>query len=143
MNNIFDKISKKRVGMILIWMGVFAWIPYIVLITNDVKTSIFPYLIFHLACSIGGGKLHGPSSEAELAVGKKRRKASKILIYLGVMAWIPYIYLDDVVGADVSITPYLIMHLTGIFSGIFVRLSVSFSQHQLNKKTNLVINQAD
>ena len=142
MKNHFNKISRKQVGTILIWMGVFAWVRYIYLITNDVKTSIFPYLFVYLVGRIGGGKLRGRSSDAKLTVGKWRRRISTILIYLGVMAWLPYIYLKNEVGADVDITPYLIIHLTGILSGIFVRLSESITQMQQKEKAEAVIIQA-
>jgi hypothetical protein len=130
MKNITEKISNKTVGKILIWIGVFAWMPYIVLVIKGIEISIWPFLIIHLVGSIGGGKLHGPLAEDELIIGKRRRKASKILIYVGVMAWLPYIYLNDVLGQDVLITPYLIVHLTGVISGVLARLSVTISQHK-------------
>lgn len=142
MNDILENIDHKKAGKVLIWVGVFAWVPYIYLITNDVKTSIWPYLIVHLTGNIVGGILHGPASAEEQAVGRTRKKLSKILIYVGVMAWLPYIYLTNVVGAEVDITPYLTFHLTGIFSGIIVRLSVNITEMQ-KKKAEAAVSAGD
>lgn len=53
-----------------------------------------------------------------------RRKAGTILIWLGVLAWAPYFYLDKIVGQDVIITPFLAAHLTGVLGGAALRASV-------------------
>lgn len=130
-------VTQKKIGIVLIWMGVLAWVPYIYLISNGKESSIWPYLIVHLAGSFGGGKLQGRTEQDKLLVGTRRRKISKVLIYIGVIAWLPYIYLDNIVGIDVDITPYLTAHLLGIFSGIFVRLSVVISEKWQHEKVKI------
>jgi len=141
MDNSEAKDPKKILGTILIWIGVLAWTPFLLLIFNDKEVSIWPFLIVHLAGSIGGAKLRGPEPEEEMAVGVKRRKISKILIYLGVMAWIPYIYLNSISAQKLPITPFLAAHLTGIFGGIFVRASVYFSLNKQRKSAEALLSQ--
>lgn len=132
MSFIINTENRKKWGTILIWVGVLAWVPFITLLSLDRDPSIFPFLTFHLIGVLGGYRLSGARDQEYSAAGRNRRTLSKILIYLGVMAWVPYIYLDKVAHVEVEITPFLIAHLTGIFSGAFVRISVYISE----KKTS-------
>lgn len=127
------KATQKKLGIVLIWLGILAWAPYIYLVTNGRQASIWPYLIVHLGGSFLGGKLYGPAPKDKSLSDTRRRKISKVLIYLGVMAWLPYIYLTNVAGRSVSITPYLTIHLMGIFGGILARLSINFDQYKKRK----------
>lgn len=126
--------SKKNVGTLLIWVGVLAWTPYIYLVTNGHEASIWPYLTVHLLGSFIGGKLRGPLPENVAKAGGRRLVISRAMIYLGVMAWLPYIYLDSVVGASVSITPFLTVHLIGVLGGILVRVSLLVHRIQKTEK---------
>ena len=62
-------------------------------------------------------------------IGRHRRLLSRLLIYLGVLAWAPYFYQTRVLGNDVEISPYLAAHLTGVLSGVALRLSVEIERH--------------
>ncbi|MBW8011636.1 MAG: hypothetical protein FVQ83_10420 [Chloroflexi bacterium] len=48
----------------------------------------------------------------------------RILIWLGVLAWAPYIYLLAI-GQKVSVLPFLALHLTGLLSGGRLRSKVA------------------
>lgn len=117
-------------GKIIIGIGTFTWIMYIVMVKNGKDISIWPFLIIYLVGRIVGRKLIGSPVDDGLVIGKRRRKLSKVLIYLGILAWLPYIYLDNVIGAEVNIMPFLTVHLVGIISGILVRLSMYYSKTQ-------------
>jgi uncharacterized membrane protein YjjB (DUF3815 family) len=62
--------------------------------------------------------------------GRRRKIASRILIYLGVLAWAPYLYLERIQGLDVEIGPFLAAHLTGVLSGVTLRLSVEWDRRR-------------
>ena len=134
MENTNRKSSNKLLGRIFIWAGTLTWIIYIVMVKNGKDISIWPFLIAYLAGRFGGTKLIGSPEDDGEVIGLRRRKLSKVLIFLGVLAWLPYIYLDNVIGAEVNITPFLAVHLGGIISGILVRLSVSYRKTQEVKK---------
>lgn len=50
------------------------------------------------------------------------------MIFLGVLAWVPYIYLTRGLGQDVEIAPFLITRLTGVLGGLAVRFSISLDR---------------
>lgn len=132
-NKVEVGVNQRAWGRILIWIGVFAWLPYFYLLTRDQSVSLFPFLGVHLSGVLGGAWL---ISDANIKAGivpekkgQKRRIASRILIYLGVLAWAPYLYLTRSLGQEVEITPYLTAHLSGIFSGIAIRASIGFDKY--------------
>lgn len=51
------QISKERLGRMLIWLGVLAWAPYILLMITGETRSVIPFLVLHLTGVIGGIKL--------------------------------------------------------------------------------------
>ena len=57
-----------------------------------------------------------------------RRTLGAILIWLGVLAWAPYFYLEKVLGQDVEIGPFLAAHLTGVLGGAALRASVELDR---------------
>jgi hypothetical protein len=123
--------SKRRtIGTIIIWLGVAAWLPFLVLVANKQSVSIFPFLALHLSGVLGGWWLRQSADrldglvQADSMKGRKRKIASRILIYLGVLAWAPYLYLSKIVGQETAIGPFLAMHLTGVLSGVALRISV-------------------
>lgn len=126
--------SRRTVGTVLIWLGVLAWAPFLVAVAAKQSISIVPFLIAHLSGVLGGWWLRRSADQAEgidragEAYGQRRKLASRILIYLGVLAWAPYIYLDRIVGQDLEIGPFLAVHLTGVLSGVVLRLSVAWSR---------------
>jgi hypothetical protein len=114
-------------GSILIYLGVLAWAPYFYLLSLGQDVSILPYLAAHLTGIFSGAWLR---SRGVPAKGKDEnrglRLTSKVLIYLGVLAWAPYFYLTRVAGVDAVITPFLAAHLTGVLSGIGLRVYLQF-----------------
>jgi hypothetical protein len=127
--------SKRRtIGTIIIWLGVAAWLPFILLTINKQPVSIFPFLALHLSGVLGGWWLRQSADRIDGLVqpnstqGRRRKIASRILIYLGVLAWAPYLYLSKIVGVETSIGPFLAMHLTGVLSGVALRLSVEWDR---------------
>ena len=126
--------QRRSAGTILIWLGVLAWAPFFVLVANQQPVSIFPFLGAHLAGVFGGAWLRNSADKmeglekAQATYGRHRRLVSKIMIYLGVLAWAPYFYLDRFLGQDVTITPFLAAHLTGVLGGAALRASVELER---------------
>ena len=125
-------LNRRALGALLIWLGVLAWAPFLVLIANDQPVPIFPFLAAHLAGVLGGAWLRSSADRAQgvnqVEHGQRRRIISKIMIYLGVLAWVPYFYLDKVLGQDVQIGPFLAAHLTGVLGGAALRASVELDR---------------
>lgn len=48
---------RRTWGTLLIWLGVFAWAPFLILLVNGQQVSIFPFLAAHLAGVLGGAWL--------------------------------------------------------------------------------------
>jgi uncharacterized membrane protein YjjB (DUF3815 family) len=126
--------TRRTIGPIMIWLGVLVWLPFILLVTNKQDVSIFPFLAVHLSGVLGGWWLRQSADRmeglaaAQSTKGRRRKIASRILIYLGVLAWAPYLYLDKIASIDTQIGPFLAAHLTGVLSGVFLRLSVEFDR---------------
>ena len=45
-----------------------------------------------------------------------RKIVGRVLIFLGISMWIPYLVLE-VLGTEVSVTPFLAAHLSGVIPG--------------------------
>jgi uncharacterized membrane protein YjjB (DUF3815 family) len=103
--------------------------------------SIVPFLAAHLVGVLGGLWLRSSADglegldKAQETFGARRRLVSKIMIYLGVLAWAPYFYIDRVLGQEVVITPFLAAHLTGVLGGAAVRASVEVERITRNRKS--------
>jgi uncharacterized membrane protein YjjB (DUF3815 family) len=117
-------------GLLLIWAGVLAWVPFLLLAANSAAPSIFPFLAAHLAGVLGGAWLRRSADASEGIVhandqfGRRRKIVSTVMIYLGVLAWAPYFYLDKFLQVETVITPFLALHLTGVLGGLALRGSV-------------------
>jgi uncharacterized membrane protein YjjB (DUF3815 family) len=131
--------NRRLAGRILIWLGVLAWAPFIYLAGNGQQVSIFPFLGAHLAGVLGGVWLRASADRMEgldqqhARHGKWRRLLSRVMIYLGVLAWAPYFYLEKIVGLDVQIGPFLAAHLTGVLGGVALRASLEFERFNSSK----------
>jgi len=125
-------VNRRTLGNVLIWIGVLAWAPFLVLIANDRPVSIFPFLAAHLAGVLGGAWLRSSADRMEgvqkIEHGRRRRIVSRSMIYLGVLAWAPYFYLERVLGQDIQIGPFLAAHLTGVLGGAALRASVELDR---------------
>ena len=119
---------KYRLGIVLIWMGVLTWLPFLVLRIAGERPSLFWYLPFHLVGVIGGSRLRA-SARREMHLVLPKKNLFQILghgmILAGILAWAPYFYLRAVVHLPVEVMDYLPYHLTGILVGISL-LGISY-----------------
>ena len=114
-------LMRYRAGLVLIWIGVLTWLPFILLRANGQKPSIFWFLPFHLVGVVGGSRLRAAARRSMGKGAPKRnvfRTIGHILIFLAISVWGIYFYLKLVTGLSVDIGDFLPYHLTGIFSGI-------------------------
>ena len=122
LNNV---LLRFRLGNILIWLGVFTWVPFIFLRAIGETPPFLLFLPFHLIGVIGGARLRSMARK-ELglnAAGKKfMHRAGHILILLGISVWVPYLYSKLVLGQPVEVMDYLPFHLTGVLGGVFLHL---------------------
>jgi hypothetical protein len=121
--------SRRRLGNVLVAIGVLAWAPFLAALAAGIRLSILPFLAVHLIGVFTGAWLRRNADEAEGLARRQDRFSrrvhlSKILIYLGVLAWAPYFYLEQTLGQDVSIGPFLTAHLLGVLGGALLRGTV-------------------
>ena len=112
---------RYRAGLVLIWVGVLTWLPFIVMRANGMKPSLFWFLPFHLIGVVGGSRLRKKAREEMGADAPKKnifRTIGHSLIFLGILVWGVYFYLKLVAGQPVDVGDFLPYHLTGIFGGI-------------------------
>src|SRR3990172_13445479 len=89
-------LLRYRAGLILIWIGVLTWLPFIVLRASGYKPSLFWFLPFNLVGVIGGSRLRKAAREEIGADAPKKnafRTIGHSLIFLGIMVWGVYFYL--------------------------------------------------
>lgn len=114
-------LLRYRAGMALIWIGVLAWLPFILMRASGSKPSIFLFLPFHLIGVIGGSRLR-KAARAEMGVDAPPkniyRTVGHSLIFLGIAVWGVYFYLKLAAGQPVDVGDFLPYHLIGIFGGI-------------------------
>jgi hypothetical protein len=103
-----------------------AWLPYFYLLSRGDDPPFLPFLAAHLTGVIAGGWLRAGAHIGTKPADNKLRWLSRILVYLGVLAWAPYFYLTRVAGVETVITPFLAAHLTGVLSGFGLRLYLQF-----------------
>jgi hypothetical protein len=121
-------LIKYRLGLVLIWLGVLTWLPFILLRIAGEKPSLFWYLPFHLVGVVGGSRLRS-SARKEISVPPARRSLLQLLghgmIFSGILVWVPYFYLKAAMHQPVEVMSYLPYHLAGVLGGIAV-LGVSY-----------------
>ncbi len=122
---ISSVVMRYRSGMILIWLGVFTWAPFIFLKAIGEKPSFLLFLPFHLFGVIGGARLSSIArKELGLIPNKKNylTLAGHLMIFLGVLVWVPYFYLKLVMGQSVEVMSYLPYHLSGVLGGVSLHI---------------------
>jgi hypothetical protein len=122
---ISNAVLRYRLGIILVYLGVFTWAPFIFLRAIGGKPSFLLFLPFHLIGVVGGARLRSIArKELNLASPKKNilRLAGHGMIFLGILIWLPYLYLKFFMGQSVEVMNYLPYHLTGVFGGIFLHV---------------------
>lgn len=115
-------LIRYRAGLVLIWIGVLTWLPFILLRANGQKPSIFWFLPFHLVGVIGGSRLRKKARDEMGAQAPQKnayRTIGHSLIFLGILVWGVYFYQKLFTGQAVDVGDFLPYHLTGIFGGIF------------------------
>lgn len=122
----------RLLSSILIIAGVLAWVPFLAQVIGGQSPPVLPYLAGHLAGVLSGAWLRsraaqvGASSAPEL--GRFRRSLSKVLIYLGVLVWLPYFALTRLADAELEVTGFLAAHLIGVVGGALLRISVEIER---------------
>ena len=114
-------LIRYRAGLVLIWIGVLTWLPFILLRTSGSKPSLFWFLPFHLVGVIGGSRLRKIAREemgTDVPKNNAFRTIGHSLIFLGILVWGVYFYMKLVADLPVDVGSFLPFHLTGIFSGI-------------------------
>src|ERR1044071_2815050 len=93
---ISNVVMRYRLGTILIWLGVFTWVPFVFLKVIGEKPPVLLFLPFPLLGVIGGGRLRSMARK-ELGLIPNQKSyltiAGHLLIFLGVLVWAPYLYL--------------------------------------------------
>ncbi len=114
-------LIRYRAGLVLIWVGVLAWLPFILMRANGLRPSILWFLPFHLTGVIGGSRLR-KAARMELGADAPERNIFRTvghgLIFLGILVWGVYFYQKLAAGRLVDVGEFLPYHLTGIFGGI-------------------------
>ena len=127
-------LTRYRLGTALIWLGVMTWLPFIILRIAGEKPSLFWYLPFHLFGVIGGSRLRSLASKEMGAVAPKKNVLRLIghgLIYIGILVWVPYLYLKLIAQQPVAVMNFLPFHLAGVLGGVFcIALSYVFSHKE-------------
>ena len=114
-------IWVHRIGVVLLWLGILTWVPFILMRANGIYPSIFWFLPFHLIGVVGGSRLRGMARrQMGDDVPKKNafRTIGHVLVFLAISVWGVYFYLKLAVGQPVEVSDFLPYHLTSIFSGI-------------------------
>jgi len=114
-------LMRYRLGIVLIWIGVLTWAPFIVMRANGVNPSIFWFLPFHLTGVVGGSRLRAAARREMGDEAPKKnafRSIGHLLVFLAISVWGVYFYLKLALGKPVEVSDFLPYHLTGIFSGI-------------------------
>jgi len=136
--NTNTALMRYRAGLVLIWIGVLTWLPFILLRASGSKPSLFWFLPFHLVGVIGGSRLRKIAREEMGADAPKNnafRTIGHSLIFLGILVWGIYFYLKLVVGQPVDVSEFLPYHLTGIFGGVmFLGMGYFVSRRNLSSE---------
>jgi len=112
--------ARYRLGQALIWVGVLAWAPYLLLRLWGGAPSLWIFLPFHLTGVLGGARLKA-SARQQLGMPPPRRGvlrlAGRTLIVLGALVWAVYFTRKLAFGHPVDVRAYLPFHLTGVLGG--------------------------
>ena len=135
-NSLIPAIARYRLATALIWVGVLAWVPFIMLRVAGQNPSLYLFLPFHLLGVVGGARLRAATRrEMEIAPPRKGklRTIGQILIFGAILVWVPYFYLNLIVQAPVEVNQFLPYHLTGLSIG----LGLLLADYLLSRRRNL------
>jgi len=98
-------LMRYRLGIVLIWIGLLIWAPFIVMRANGISPSIFWFLPFHLTGVVGGSRLRAAARRA-MGEGAPIKNAFRtfghVLVSLAISVWGVYFFLKLAVGQDVE-----------------------------------------
>lgn len=118
-----NAVLRYRLGMILIWIGVFTWVPFIFLRASGEKPPFLLFLPFHLLGVVGGSRLRA-AARKELGLFPSKKSAlllaAHVAILLGILVWAPYLYLKLALSQPVEVITYLPYHLMGVLVGVLL-----------------------
>lgn len=127
---------RERLGTIFIWLGIFTWLPFIFLKVIGEKPPFLLFLPFHLLGVIGGARLRSMARK-ELGMLSSRKDTLRLighmLIFLGILVWVPYLYLKLGMGQPVEVMNFLPYHLIGVLSGVCLHIA-SYIRERNKKK---------
>ena len=116
----------------LILAGVMVWIPFLAQVVQGNSPPVLPYLGGHLAGVLAGAWLRTRATQSRQAMpdrtGQLRRRLSKVLVYLGVLVWLPYFILTRLADVEVEVAGFLAAHLIGVLGGALLRISVEIER---------------
>lgn len=123
--------QKAKASILLIWMGVLAWVPYVALRLLGRDISVLPFLIVHILCITGGILLRRQASAGAPPPTRQVQRLktiSTVLLVLGVSVWGVYFGVQWLGVEVASVTPFLMAHLSGVLSGAAIKLFIFFSK---------------
>ena len=123
--DITSVVLRYRLGIILIWLGVLTWVPFIFLRAIGERPPFLLFLPFHLIGVIGGSRLRSLARK-ELGMPPPKKNILQMtghgMILLGILVWVPYVYLKLVMAQSVELMNFLPFHLTGVLGGVLLHL---------------------
>jgi hypothetical protein len=117
--------QRQTYSKYLIWLGLFAWVPYIAMRALRMEVMVLPFLLVHLTGVLGGAYLQRTSNSERHTVSEReqfRKTLSTVLILLGVSVWGVYFGLEWITGVEREVMPFLIAHLSGVLSGAGIKV---------------------
>jgi hypothetical protein len=117
--------QRQTYSKYLIWLGLLAWIPYILMRALRLEVVVMPFLVVHLTGVLGGAFLQRASSGEQNTVSERerfRKTFSTVVILLGVSVWGVYFGLEWITGVEREVAPFLIAHLSGVLSGAGIKV---------------------
>jgi hypothetical protein len=126
-------VMRYRWGTTLIWLGVFIWVPFAFLKAIGEDPSFLLFLPFHLFGVISGARLRSIARRELGLLPKKNNSlgmAGHLMIFLGILVWVPYLYLKLVMGQSVEVMNYLPYHLIGMLGGVSLHILNYFMERR-------------
>ena len=116
---------RYRLGTIFIWLGVLTWLPFIFLKVVGERPPFLLFLPFHLIGVVGGSRLRAVARQelgGIIAPKDSLRLIGHMLIFLGILVWVPYFYLKLGMGQPVEVMSFLPYHLSGVLGGVSLHI---------------------
>jgi hypothetical protein len=106
---------------VLVTLGVTVWIVWLGFALLGRPFSLLAAVVLHLAFVVPGGVLIRRARSAAGEPVPRGRRLGNILIGVGVLAWVPYLYITESLHEEVPVAPFLVWHLAGVIPGALLR----------------------